>query len=106
MQSAAEEHVQFVLNANLKRGMEYVGGKLKVTNEKLYFNPQPANIQKKRLVISVKEIKAIEKTKILGISPNGVLIHLKNDASYKFTIGMPWANKNQQFIDYINDLIT
>lgn len=105
MQSTEEEKIQFDLGANLKKGIEYVGGNLNITNEKLYFNPHSFNIQKKELVISINEIKTIDTARILGVSPNGVAIHLKDDTSYKFTIGMPWSNKKQEIIDYIDGLI-
>lgn|SRR5699024_4673778 len=105
MQLAEEEQIQFDLKANLKRGIEYVGGNLKITNKKLYFKAHSFNIQKKELVISIKDIKKVDKARILGISPNGVLLQLKNDIRYKFTIGMPLKNKNQEIIDFIASLI-
>ncbi|AKG04447.1 hypothetical protein AAV35_006375 [Salimicrobium jeotgali] len=93
------------LGANLKRGLEYVGGRLKITNEKLYFYPHFLNIQKRKLVIAINEIKTVNKGRILGISPNGVVIHLKDGTSHKFTIGMPWSNKKAEIINYIDSLI-
>jgi len=99
------EEVQLDLKANLKRGIEYVGGKLQITNEAMYFTPHSFNVQKKDLVISVSEIKTIEAARILGVSPNGVVIHLKDNHSYKFTIGLPMSNKRQEVIDFIHSLI-
>lgn len=102
---SSEEQIKFDLKANMKKGMEYVGGTLKITNEYLYFYPHSFNIQSENVQISVSEIKTIDTAKILGISPNGVVMHLNNDTTYKFTIGLPWGKKRREIIDFVRSLI-
>lgn len=106
MSSTEEEQIQFDISANLKRNLGYVGGNLKITNEKLYFKPHHFNIQKKELIIFIQEIKMIDTARILGVFPNGVVISLEDGTRYKFTIGLPGTNQKHEIIDYINGLIT
>lgn len=105
MTEPVEEEIQFDLAANLKRGVEYVGGNLKVTDKKMHFTPHSFNVQKKPLAISISDIKEIDSAKIMGISPNGILIHMKDDTKYKFVIGLPTLNNREEIIEYINGLI-
>src|SRR5690625_2823015 len=106
MQLPGEGELQFDIPANLRRGFEYVGGNLKITNRELYFKPHSFNIQKEELVIPINEIKAIDQAKILGLFPNGVMLELKDNTRYKFTIGMPGSNKKQEFMEYIDHMIS
>lgn len=87
MQLNDNEQVKFEQKANLKRGLESVGGKLKVTNERLYFKPHGLNAQKKELELLNHEISEVTETKSLGVIPNGLLVEMKNGDNFKFVVG-------------------
>ncbi|MGN7763380.1 GRAM domain-containing protein [Paenibacillus sp. 22594] len=76
------EHVP----ANLFRGIEAVGGRLYITNERVIFKPHSFNIQSKPLEISIQEIVNIEKRNTLLVVPNGMRISIKNGQEHKFVI--------------------
>ncbi|WP_010532245.1 GRAM domain-containing protein [Lentibacillus jeotgali] len=105
MELTEGEQIKLDIGSNLKRGLEYVGGKLKITDKNLYFKPHSLNIQKSDLVIPIKDVKQIDKAKVMGVSPNAVNIKLDNDTCYKFVIGLPWANKRTEVINYIKVLM-
>lgn len=91
------ETVLFNVSANLKKGIETVGGKLKVTEGELIFTPHKMNIQSAPVTINFEEIKKVEKRNNLFIVPNGVSVYVKDGTEHKFVV-----NKRDKIIDYLN----
>lgn len=86
--------------ANLMRGIEGVGGKLYITNQRLIFESHSFNIQSGNEIINLRDISAVEKvwTKILGIplAPNGLKVTTATD-EYSFVVG-----KRSEVFDLLN----
>ena len=72
--------------ANLFRGTEGVGGKLKITNSRVLFEAHAINIQKQPLEILISDIAEVNTRNTLGIIPNGLLIRTKEGVEYKFVV--------------------
>lgn len=87
--------------ANLYRGIEAVGGRLKMNNENLLFSPHSFNLQTGVTLIFMDEISSIRKRNTMGIVPNGILIETRRGQQYKF---VTW--KRQQVIDFVNSRIS
>jgi transcriptional regulator with XRE-family HTH domain len=71
---------------NLLRGIESVGGRMKLTTKKLVFNPHAINIQKQEVEIPINNIERIEKKNTLFIIPNKIVVVLKSGVEYKFIL--------------------
>lgn len=91
------EQVKYNVAANLKRGMESVGGKLKITNERLYFKPHSLNAQKKELELDIKAITGVKETKLLGLIANGLKIEMNDGEEFKFVVG-----KRKEIMNFLN----
>ncbi len=94
--------------ANFFRGIEVVGGRLKITSRRVLFEaseinlqPQPAQILSKDIIevskrntrriiptveILLRDIAEVSKLNTMGIIPNGLLIRTKGDVNYKFIV--------------------
>ncbi|QOS77588.1 hypothetical protein JNUCC31_22860 [Paenibacillus sp. JNUCC31] len=99
--SATEYLVKERIPANLFRGIEAVGGRLNITNERILFNPHSINIQRKPLEIMIKDISKIEKRNTLKIVPNGIKITINNGQEYKFVV-----YKRSKLIELLNGFRT
>src|SRR5699024_10822795 len=65
MELHADEHLKYNIKANLKRGVEYVSGKLVITNKRLCFTPHFFTIQTIKVQLSMSEIKSVQMKWIL-----------------------------------------
>jgi len=83
--------------ANLFRGIEGVGGRLKITNQRLIFEPHAINIQKQILEVPLNQIKEVSPRNTIGIVPNGILVKLVSGQEYKLVV---W--KRKELIELIN----
>ncbi|OWA33482.1 hypothetical protein B9G55_22755 [Saccharibacillus sp. O16] len=72
--------------ANLFRGLEGVGGKIDITNERLFFNAHSLNFQRTPLEIWIRDIADIRKRSTWGLIPNGMQITTYNGETYKFVL--------------------
>ena len=72
--------------ANLFRGIESVGGRLKITSRRLLFEPHATNFQKNPAEILMSDIQDVRKKNFLGIVPNGMLVQTKSGVEYKFVV--------------------
>lgn len=72
--------------ANLFRGIESVGGRIKLTTKKLVFKAHAINIQKQEVEIPINNIERIEKKNSLFIIPNILAVILKSGVEYKFVV--------------------
>ena len=78
-------------NANLFRNIEAVGGKLFLTNQRLFFNSHAFNVQSGPLDIPILDIKHTELswTKLFGIIPllpNSITVTTIADVKHKFVV--------------------
>ncbi|WP_217589252.1 GRAM domain-containing protein [Lentibacillus saliphilus] len=92
-----QEHLK--TGANLKRGLEMVGGRLYVTNERLYFKPHSINIQKDDLDILLDQIRMIEKSKSMGFISNAMTVTTAEGIAHKFVVA-----KRDKVIDCIQSV--
>jgi GRAM domain len=97
--------------ANLERGWEAVGGRLFLTNRRLYFQSHNLNVQKGSTEIPLNDIKAITPcwTKFLGripLFPNSLSIHTQSDVEYRFVLNrrQEWATDINQQISKLQNL--
>jgi GRAM domain len=84
--------------ANLERGWEAVGGKLFLTNHRLYFQSHSMNLQTGSTEIPLQDIKTITPcwTKFLGripLFPNSLSVQTHTGAEYRFVLNrrLEWA---------------
>ncbi|MFC4411618.1 GRAM domain-containing protein [Chungangia koreensis] len=94
------ETVLFNVSANLKKGIETVGGKLKITDDEIIFTPHKLNVQSAPVTINIGEINRIEKRNNLFIVPNGMSVIVKDGTEYKFVV-----NKRDKLVDHLNQTI-
>lgn len=69
--------------ANMFQGMMAVGGDIKVTDRRLYFQPNELNVLGKPHEIRFEHITKVEKALNLGIIPNAIRVHTAA-GSFKF----------------------
>ena len=97
---SAKERILYVGGANLFRGIEGVGGKLRITDTRILFEPHFFNIQKGNLEIPLKEILLIGKRNTMLLIPNGIYVQLKSGVVYRFVV-----NERERIIDLITKYI-
>lgn len=95
-----QETVYFDVFANLFRGIESVGGHLKITDRTMLFTSHALNIQTGSTEIPINQITSIKKRNTLGLVPNGILVETRDGMQYKFVV---W--NREKIIDFINDKI-
>jgi len=77
--------------ANLIRGIEAVGGRLKITSRRVIFESHKINLQTMPAEILMSDILEVQKRNTLGLVPNGLLIRTKAGVEYKFVV---WGREN------------
>ncbi|MCR8656692.1 GRAM domain-containing protein [Paenibacillus endoradicis] len=92
-----KEYIHFDVFANLFRGIESVGGRLKISDRSVLFASHALNIQQGSTEIKIDQITSIKKRNTLGIVPNGILITTRDEVQYKFVV---W--NRQEIIEFIN----
>lgn len=81
-----EEQILADKPANMFRGIESVGGRIKVTTKKVIFKSHVLNIQRIIEEIPLSNIESVTKRNTMGIIPNGMSIRLKSGVEYKFVV--------------------
>ncbi len=84
------EEILADVGANLFRGIEGVGGLMKITNRRVLFEAHAINIQKQPAEISFEHIAEVRERNTMGFIPNGILILTNSGIKYKFTV---WGRK-------------
>jgi hypothetical protein len=84
------EEVLADIGANLIRGVEAVGGRLRVTNTRLIFEAHSFNLQKMPAEILREHIADVQERNTLWVVPNGILIRTRSGVEYKFVV---WNRK-------------
>lgn len=95
------EQSYFNVLANLFRGAESVGGKLKITDRRLIFKSHAFNIRTGTTEILIEQIAEVKKRNTLGLVPNGISIITKDEIEYKFVL---W--NRSKIIDFISKRMT
>ena len=72
--------------ANHFRGIEAVGGRLVLTNERVIFKSHPFNIQTHEWSVARTDISELEPARTFGIVPNGLLIKAKSGETERFVV--------------------
>jgi GRAM domain len=77
--------------ANLQRGIEAVGGKLFLTDQRLFFQSHSINVQTGATEIPLSDIRGTELcwTKFLGVIPlfpNTLAVHTVSGVEYRFVL--------------------
>ncbi len=90
--------------ANLQRGMETVGGRLILTNQRLVFESHKLNLQRGETDLDLADIEEVSEcwTKLFGIIPlvqNSVSVKTSNH-ELKFVL-----DDRQEWIDAITDTL-
>ena len=93
MKTELNENEQIIKKgaANLQKGLETIGGKLYLTNQRLVFEAHKINIQGDSMEISLSDIQSCEKcwTKFLGfipLMPNSLGVYTKACIEYRFAL--------------------
>jgi hypothetical protein len=91
-----DEKIEFEGPANLFRGIEGVGGKLFLTNQKVIFNSHKINIQRGQTNIDYSDIARVEKRRTLKIIPNGLRVITVDSKNYNFVVN----NREQWMVEF------
>ena len=93
MQTELKQNEQIIKQgaANLQKGIETVGGKLYLTNQRLVFEAHKINVQGGTTEIELPDILSSEKcwTKFLGfipLMPNSLAVYTKAGKEYRFVL--------------------
>lgn len=91
------EEITFQTAANHFKGLEGVGGKLYLTNQRLVFKSHQLNIQKHEISIPLSDISVVARYKTMGIVNNGLSVTTVSKTE-KFVVDSPkiWLVKLQR----------
>ncbi len=85
------------IGANLKRGIERAGGRLKITDHRLLFEAHLLNLQSQPAEIPYHNIASVDRgSALFGLARNVVVVSTKTGPVYEFVVTKT---------DYIVDLI-
>ena len=84
-QDAAEEIVD-KFAANLWRGLEAVGGRVTLTNERLLFEANGLTIQSKPLAVALGDISGVAAFDSAGFIPNGMAVTCRSGEEHRFLL--------------------
>ncbi|MBN7811777.1 hypothetical protein J0A68_12535 [Algoriphagus sp. H41] len=97
---AENERIEVEGPANLFRGIEGVGGKLFLTNEKLTFKAHKLNIQNGQTTIDYKQITEVSRRKTAKLLDNGIRIKTADGKKHDFVLG-----ERDLWIEKINEKV-
>lgn len=80
------EKIEDEIFANLFRGIEGVGGKIFLTNNRLIFKSHSLNIQKGQTNIDYSIIHSVSKRKTAKLIDNGIKVATKDGKEYDFVV--------------------
>jgi hypothetical protein len=84
--TAPDEMILYETPANHFKGVEAVGGKLYLTNKRLFFKSHKFNIQNHSLSIFLNEIMFVNQYKALGFVNNGLSVGVRGGVIEKFVV--------------------
>lgn len=80
------ETVKYEGGANLFRGVEGVGGKLVLTDQRLIFKSHKFNLQSGETQIPVEEIREVKPRKTAKLFQNGIRVLTQSGDAYDFVV--------------------
>jgi hypothetical protein len=84
-----DENILFETPANHFKGIEAVGGKLYLTNNRLVFQSHKLNIQNHQLSLGIADIQKVGRHKTMSIINNGLSVTSVNGSTEKFVVEQP-----------------
>lgn len=72
--------------ANLFRGFESVGGRIRVTNRRVLFDPHVINVRYEAVAIPIASVAEVRPRNSLFIVPNGMLVRTDDGHEHKFVV--------------------
>ena len=99
-QPKSGEEVLAEAYANLFRGLEGVGGRMRITNQRVIFKPHALNIQSQPEEIPIREIAEVGERRTWGLIPNGLFIRTRSGLERKFVV---W--RRNELISLIRNLM-
>ncbi len=94
------EEILYDGGANQVKGKEGVGGKLFITNKRILFVSHKFNIQSGTTSIDPADVTSVDKTKLAKIFNSGILLTLKDNTTYKFSV-----NNQEEWFTKLNNYI-
>lgn len=85
--------------ANMKKGLEYVGGRIAITTKRVIHAPHRINVQSDQTIIPISDIEFVTSFNQFGFLPTGIKIKTKDGLEYHFIV---WGR--MKLISAINDL--
>jgi Short C-terminal domain len=80
------EEVLVEASANLLRGPEAMGGRMRITNLRIIFEPHAINLQSQPEEIPIGEIVEVGGRRTWGLISNGLFIRTRNGLEHKFVV--------------------
>lgn len=80
------EKIEFQSGATHCSGITGAGGKLYLTNKRLYFKSHALNLQTHDLTIFLHDIEQVDRYKSIGVINNGLVVSIKNGTTEKFIV--------------------
>ncbi len=81
-----EEQTLAEVGANLFRGIESVGGRMRLTDRRIVFEPHRLNLQRQPVEIPLDEVVLVRKRNTWLLVPNGFLVRTREGTDYKFVV--------------------
>lgn len=72
--------------ANIRKAVEYAGGKMTLTNRRLVVRPHALNINSDTVDIPLVNIASVEPFNVLGLVPTGLKINLKDGSDQRLVV--------------------
>jgi hypothetical protein len=82
----ADEIILFETGANHFKGAEGVGGRLYLTNKRLFFKSHKFNIQRHEYSLPLSAIEKVERYQPLPLTNNGLKLHTTTGSIEKFVV--------------------
>jgi hypothetical protein len=73
--------------ANIRRGMEYAGGKMVLTNRRLLLRPHGLNANSRPVDIDLADIASVEPFNQFWVIPSGMRVVLKDGDEHRLVVG-------------------
>lgn len=101
-----DEKVEYKLSANLRKGIEFVGGVLTITDQRFCFEPHPVNIQRGDVEFPIEEIEQFEAVNVLGVVPNGLKAELQDGTSHTLVVAPGDIANREEIVDFVQRRIS
>jgi hypothetical protein len=86
MELEAGETVVLEKAANIRKAMEYAGGRVRVTNQRVLLEPHAINLDSQPAAIPLSDIAKVETYSQFGFIPTGVRLTMKDGSQQHFIV--------------------